>query len=268
MKRIFAGTGLIAVALLTGQTQALAAQELTRMGGFVLSAWAGGAANSDLQRTRARADWLGIDGRPNTRFFERRLTAATSMSYGAGLAYWVDQWWGVRLRGSVAPSHLQIAVSERETAGIPFDTAVTGPNRYNSIRVWTYDAQLLVRLPISPGRRVAPFGFLGAGRVEYESTEAGRLPPEAAVTFVRDPRPARFAGVAGLGAAVPLQWENLALSFELSVHALRTPVERVFGSRLLGENIEVTTSSVSPSSEPVTLTTHVQLLIGCSWFFR
>ena len=76
------------------------------------------------------------------------------------------------------------------------------------------------------------------------------------------------AGVAGLGAVVPLQWENLALSFELSVHALRTPVERAFSSRLLGEDIEVTTSSVSPSSEPVTFTTHVQLLIGFSWFFR
>jgi hypothetical protein len=240
------------------------------MGGFVLSAWAGGAANSDLQRSQARAEWVAADGGLRTRQFARRLTAETSAAYGLGAAYWFDKHWGLRVRGGLSPSHLEISVSERETAGIPFDSAVTGPARYRSMRVWTYDAQLLVRAPITPRGRIAPFGFLGAGRLVYDAAGTGRLPPEAASTFQANRRPGRFAIVLGASALVPLQRENLALSFELSAHALRTPVEPPARSRLTGDQIEVIMSPATGAggSEPVRLTTHVELLIGLSWFAR
>jgi hypothetical protein len=260
---------LLAGALLCSLSGRAEAQHpLTEMGGFVLSAWAGGAANTDLQRVRARAEWLQPDGTLSTRTFSRRLGAEPTVAFAAGLAYWFNPWWGVRVQGSVSPSQLGILVSERETDRIPQDASVTGPARYGSLRVWTLDWQLLVRAPITPRGRIAPYGLIGMSRVEYDASPSEGLPPEALVFRFND-KPGRFGVVLGAGASIPLQREHLALGFELDGHISRTPVERPGEARLSGEQVEVITpASRRANSGEVGLTGHFRLLVGLSWFVR
>ncbi len=246
--------------------QASAQHPMTQMGGFIFSAWAGGAANTDLQRVLARAEWQDADGESATRSFSRRLGAEPTFAVGMGAAYWFSPRWGVRLQASLSPSQLGILVSERETREIPRDEAATGPTRFGLLRVWTFDGQLLLRTPVTPRGRVATYGLLGLSRVEYDLSTSEGLPPEALV-FVSQETPGRFALVAGLGASVPLHRERLALGFELNAHVSRTPVQIPGQGRLTGEVVEVITPAGRGRGE-VQMTGHFRMLVGLSWFVR
>jgi hypothetical protein len=241
---------------------AVAQHRLTRMGGLVLSSWAGGAASSDLQRGLALVELEGFGGEQLTRRFSRRLGAATSFTFGLSAAYWFNPSWGIRIAAGVSPSSLEVSVSDRETSGIPLDSILQGAHRFGSLNMWTYDAGVLVRIPLTPRGRVAPYGFLGASRVEFQASTVGDLPPEAA-SFDTEQHPARLAGVVGAGAIIPLQRGNLALAFELSSHVMRTPAVRLRPTLLQGQEVDVLVTGVG---ESVRVLSYVRLLMGLTWF--
>jgi hypothetical protein len=189
------------------------------------------------------------------------LGSETSFTFALSAGYWFSQWWGIRIQAGVAPSSLEISVSDRETDGIPFDSILNGSD-FGSLNVWTYDAGVLVRLPFTPRGRVAPYGFLGASRVEFQASTVQQLPPEAG--SFEGGRVVRPAAVISLGALVPLQRENLALAFELSSHVMKTPSERLRPTLLGGETVEI----VVGAGESVRVHTHFKLLVGLTWLGR
>ncbi|MEX2280975.1 MAG: hypothetical protein WEE89_00640 [Gemmatimonadota bacterium] len=257
--------GLAGVCLTVGN--AAAQQSPTRMGGLMVSAFVGGSANSDLQRSGARAEWLARDG-PESRQFARRLTAETAGVVGLSAAYWFNPYWGVRTQAAFTPSRLEIAVSQRETHDIPIDAEVTGPSRYGAFRVWTYDANLLFRAPVTPRGRVALYGFVGGGVVKYEVSVEQGLPPEAVQAFADQESKTQPVGVLGIGAMVPLHRKSLGLSFELSDHISRTPVQGSPESSIVGVNrVQVTTGEETGPSR-VQLINHVRILVGLTWRAR
>src|SRR5688500_20232485 len=71
----------------------------TRLGGLLVSVFVGGSANSDLQRSEARAEWLAPNGL-ESRQFARRLTAETSGVIGLNAAYWINPHWGIRTQAA------------------------------------------------------------------------------------------------------------------------------------------------------------------------
>jgi hypothetical protein len=258
---------LVMVIGLTLIRSAASAQQhpLTRMGGLVLGAYGGGAAYSDLQRSPARAELLQPPGTAVD--FTRRLSPETSAVVAVSGGYWFSQKWGARLRGSVSPTRFTIAVSEREAAEIPTDTTLTPRAPFVRLTIWTFDAELLYRIPVTPRGRVAPYAFLGGGVVQYVAGENGPLPPEASNSFNSGESLTRGAGVIGLGAIVPLQRRSLALTFELTDHIDPTPVDRPAGGTL-GEGQKVRIVSSSSGTGRVDLTHNVGLVLGLSWLVR
>ena len=266
--RVIKNFGAALALALVCSTQLVAQTTTTRMGGLALSVYSGGAAHSDLQRSAARAEWP-VAGVTQSREFARRLSPATAPALGMSAAYWPSQWWGIRASAGLVPTRFEVTVSDREKAGLPADSVLVGTTRYAGLRVWTYDVELMFRAPFTPRQRIVPYGLIGGGAVRYQSFGEDPLPPEARSAFGSGNQPTRAAAVIGVGALVPLQRNNLALSFELTDHLVRTPIERTGGSELDGSGIRLTTD---PTAEPgdgrVTLTSHVRLLIGLTWIPR
>lgn len=252
-----------------GSRPAGAQNPLTRMGGLILSAYAGGGAFSDLQRSRARAEL--IQPPPNPIDFTRRLSPETSLTVAIAAGYWFNESWGFRLNAGLAPTRFEVSVSERERAALPSDTTVEPRAPFARLNVWSYDAVLLARAPFTPRGRVAPYGLIGGGVLRYRAAGSDPLPPEAAAVFDGGSTVNRVAIVIGVGAIVPLQRRNLALTFELTDHLSKTPVERA-GTGLLaeGETIRIVMAEPNvPAVEGrVNTTNYVRLLIGISWLRR
>src|SRR5687768_10138206 len=213
--------------------------EPMRLAGFYVSAFSGGAAHSDLQRTSARAEWpvgTGLERRD----FSRRLAPATAPAVAAAMGYWWTPRWGTRLQASLIPSHFEVSVSQREQAGLPPDSLLMGDDRFSDLRIWSADLQLMFRAPFTPRGRVAPYAFLGGGVVRYEPVGNEPLPPEAVETF-RGRKPMELSAVLGGGAIVPLHRRGLALNFELSDRLVRTPVRHSAASATDASGIRLTT---------------------------
>lgn len=199
---------------------------MTRLGGFYLTGFSGGAAHSALQRTLAR-----------------RLAPATAAAFGAAAGYWVNPVWGVRLQAGFIPTRFEVTISPRQAAELSADSLALPIDRFSHLHIWSGDVQLAFRVPVTPGGRVAPYGFVGGGLIRYVALDNEPLPPEAVATF-RGQRPTEASGVFGIGALVPMQRAGLLLNFELADRLVRTPVR----------------------GAEVRLMSHVQLLVGFSWF--
>ena len=269
MKSSFRALVVVGLATLSS-AMAVVAQDhpRTRLKGLYISALSGGAAHSDLQRSDARAEWVETGGLEQ-RDFSRRLSPATALAVGGAAGYWVTPWWGVRLQGTLIPSRFEVSVSQREKAQLPEDSLLMGSDRFSDLRIWTADLQFTFRAPFTPRGRVAPYGFLGAGMVRYDALNNQPLPPEAESSFSGRP-PTKASAVFGIGALVPLQRRGLALSFELSDHVVRTPVEEAAGSAADASGVRLFThqSAEADGAARVRLTSHIQLLIGVTLFQR
>ena len=250
-------------------SSATAQQPLTRMGGLVLSAYSGGAAHTDLQRSTARVNF-SLAGLSTERSYTRRLSPSTSPTFGVAVGYWPTRRWGFRAQAGFTPSRFEVTVSDREKAGLPADSAVLGTARYAGLRIWSYDVNLLFRAPFTPRGRVAPYGIVGAGLVRYQPGRDETIPPDALETFGDGRQPTRIAALIGAGALVPLQRSNLALAFELTDHIVRTPVAAGAGSQLFDSGVRLTLDPPreSPAAGRVLMTNHLRLLVGGSWLAR
>lgn len=254
--------------VMAGGTAVDAQQPLTRMGGVILSAFAGGAAFTDLQRSEARAERLQPPTNPIE--FTRRLSPETSPALALAAGYWFNESLGLRLHAGVALTRFEIGVSERDEAMIPADTALMPRAPFERLSIWSYDATVLIRAPITPRGRIAPYGLIGGGVLRYSPSGSASLPPEAATAFAGGSTLTRGAVVLGLGAIVPLQRNNLGLTFELTDHLSRTPVERTAPGLLAeGESIRIVSSETNPGGKGRVATTNsVRLLIGVSLLLR
>jgi hypothetical protein len=183
---------------------------------LTLSAWVGGAAYTDFRQGEAR-----IAGSRSPGDSDRRLSAETSVAFSAAAAYWPSSWWGVRVHGSYSPTRFELVPADTdEPALVP----TSGAQRLARLDVWLYDVDILFRAPVVLGR-VAPYGVIGAGRVNYRAlASAGEVPAEAVTAFSAGTR-AAWAGIVGLGAMIPLDNRDLMLSFEVTDHITRTPID-------------------------------------------
>jgi hypothetical protein len=224
-------------------TPPVSAEQWFQPGTWMLSAQLGGAAFSDFRRTEARP----ITEQPASGGFERRVSARTSVSVGASAGYWIGSSWGVRAGASYVPSRFSVHSEEQalRRLGEPDDVDL----RYASLGIWMADATLVFRFPHSFGR-VIPYGLAGIGIVHYRLRDDDELPPEAREPFA-DGAHSSPAGVVGLGAILPLQRNNLLLSFELTNHIARTPLD----DSGRGEQFSVRGVPVQLADEPSTTAT-------------
>jgi hypothetical protein len=264
--RIFIGFAL--VLCIAGNARAQERKPGT-MGGLVLSAWGGGAAFSDLQRFSAEARWQLPTGELQSRALDRRLSAITSPVIGIALAYWWSPNWGIRTQLGYSPSRFDVSTPEDEMPRVEAQTTNPEESRFRSLGIMSVDAQLLYRLPFTPGDRVAPYALAGVGMLRYSTSGRDPLPPEAQPAFLTQSSRDKPAGVFGLGVLVPLQREHFALSFELTDHIARTPFTRSFAAQLLDGPVTVLSSQrTAPRDNRVNMTNHVSLLVGFSWLMR
>ncbi|CAN5845985.1 hypothetical protein BH23GEM9_BH23GEM9_04350 [soil metagenome] len=213
-------TGVLLLILTSVAThaQAVSAEPWFRAGTWMLSAELGGAAFTDFQRATARP--IGADQPIGD--FQRRVSATTTMTTGASVTRWVSDMTGVRAAVSYAPSRFSVwnAESAQRTLTAMGDS---DRDRYASLGVWMASASAVFRLPLRLGR-VVPYGLAGGGLVHYRMTGDAELPPEARRRF-QDGQWTGPAAFFGLGGTLPLQRRDLLMSFELTNHLSRTPLD-------------------------------------------
>jgi hypothetical protein len=238
---------LIAV-LLAGTASPLHAQSvadrLFRRHELTLGLAGGGAAFSDFQRAQAVADGD---------VFDRRISAQTTVAFSGTVTYWISRYWGVRAQASYSPS--------RFVQRTPGEAMGEEQALYAPLAVYMMDGDVLFRAPIVLGR-VAPYGLIGAGMIEYRADPGtdDPLPAEVEETFEGD-RQRRFAGVMGVGAVIPLDRHPFRLTFELSNHVSRSPVEAPSAGRVR-EGAIIDPDGWHDDDDGSGLTSHVRLMIG------
>ncbi len=245
--RILAAAALLMCAPSGANAQATA-EAMFEPGTITLSATLGGVAFTDFRRTEARAS----SAIPGEEGMERRLSAQTSLAFGAGAGVWIGRSWGLRVEGSYAPTRFDIdIVSEDGSAG-------TQQMEGAGLDVWTTEAHLIFRLPFGIDRLV-PYGLVGGGAAFYDVRgDDEAIPFEARDSFARGSR-TRFAGVFGLGAVLPLERYGLLLRFELTDLMTRTPV----ASGAMGTfEAEDGNQHVAESDRSDGMTSHVRFNIG------
>lgn len=256
MKKKEFGCLLIASAVFGGNAplaaQKVTAEHLFRPGSVAVSLYAGGAAFSPFQRSAVSAA-----GAPE---YDRRVSAHTSTALGAEFMWWLSPSWGLRLHGSFLPSRFDVqqdAVEPRSRSLAAGDSTV-----WRGLNVVLADVSALIRPPFTFGR-VAPYAIIGGGVVSYRPRGSGPLPPGLESAFGDGARTA-FAGVAGIGAAVPLQRDNLILSFAVTDHVTRTPVpagdEPLLPEPAAGTVVEV--DAPVEHHDRVSITSNVRLMVG------
>lgn len=189
---------------------------------------AGGAAFSDFQRAMAQQ----VTGGPGSARFERRVSPGTSSTVGGSVARWVTRGAAVRAAVAYAPSRLS-AWNEPSGQRVLDANGNGAADPGAKLGVWLASGSLLFRLPVQLGR-VIPYGIAGAGVVHYRVADTAALPPEARARFA-DGTWTGPAAVFGIGTTLPLQRNNMLLSFELTNHLVRTPLNDDGG----GEQFEV-----------------------------
>lgn len=234
------------------------AERWSRAGTWTLTAELGGAAFSDFQRGRARP----VDESVELGEFERRVSGRTSTTVGARATYWLFDGWGVRVGAAFVPSGF--SVWNEEAAQRVLDERGTGePAVYAPLRIWMADLAAVFRLPRVFGR-VAPYGVAGGGVVRYGAGYEAELPPEARSRFAGGVRTGA-AAVVGVGGAIPLQRRSLLLSFEITNHMTRTPLDDTgAGERfeLGGVPLQLVTEPERGGTDGVGLTSNLRLVVG------
>jgi hypothetical protein len=208
-----------------GRTAAVrpSAEQWFRPGTWLLSAHVGGAAFTDFQRAQARpVPGADVDRTGYAGDFERRISATTSVAFVAGATYWGGTSWGVRLAGAYVPTRFSVHTREQALRVLAADPE-SGEPRYASLGISMADVAIVFRFPHSLGR-IVPYGVAGVGVVHYRVRGDEDLPAEARAGFADGGRTSP-AAVFGLGAVLPLQRNNLLLSFELTNHLARTPLD-------------------------------------------
>lgn len=233
-----------------------------RTGTIVFSGELGGVAFSDFQRSLARS---AAD--PELGDFVRRVSARTSVTGGASVSYWFSDGWAVRAGLGYAPSGFTVWNEPR--AQRVLDARMKDDRAdYASLGMWFADATMLFRLPARLGR-IVPYGVAGGGVVEYRAARDAELPPEARHRFDGG-RWRSLAAVFGVGLAVPLQQRGLLMSFEVTNHLTRTPLD----DDGRGEWFELAGSSVQLERDPhratdgIGLASNLRLTIGLSLAVR
>jgi opacity protein-like surface antigen len=227
-----------------------------RGGTWMLTAELGGAAFSDFQRGQARPAAGSVD----VGDFQRRVSAQTSITTGGSIAYWFSPVWGVRLAGSYAAS--RFSVWNEEGAQRAFDEHAPDDTAHAALGIWMANTAIVFRFPVQFGR-VLPYGVAGAGVVSYQSDGSESLPPEARAHFA-DGRSTAPAAVFGVGAVVPLQRRDLMLSFELTNHLTRTPLQQPAEGEwfdIAGVPVQLSPDSRS-SAGGVRTTSNLRLTLG------
>lgn len=222
------------------------AERLFRGNVLTLGLAAGGAAFSDFQRAEAVS---------RDEVFDRRISAQTSLAFSATATYWISRYWGVRAHGSYAPTRFVLRAPTEEMG--------QDQSLYSALGVYMVDGDVLFRAPIVVGR-VAPYGLVGAGIVDYRADPGNDdpLPAEAKQTFDGDHQ-RRFAGVVGIGAVIPLDRQSFHLTFELTNHLTRSPVEPPAGGTV-EDNVVIDPDGWRGDDDGSGLTSNVRLMIGVS----
>jgi hypothetical protein len=249
-------TILLCVTATTGAAQPPSAEPWLRRGTWLVTVEFGGAAFSDFQRTLATPA-AGVGDVPK---LERRISASTTATLGASVEYWMSDGVAVRTSLSFAPARFRVwndAEGQRALARHGNAEAAAAA----ALGVWFADAALAFRLPLHLSR-VVPYGLVGGGAVHYRVRDHAALPPEARRRFA-DGDWTGPAGVIGIGATLPLQRNNLLMSFELTNHIARTPLD----DEGAGEWFEVAglpfqIGQGDGSADAIALTNNLRLTLG------
>jgi opacity protein-like surface antigen len=243
----------------TGAAGQVVAEPLVRAGTWTLTVEVGGAAFSDLERTRARP----ISGDLELGDFSRRVSARTAGSAGGWVGYWITDGWGVRAGMSYVPTSFTVWNDETARRALDAVGAWEDDPSYASLDLWMADATVVFQFPRRFGR-VTPYGLVGGGLVRYDASDDAVMPPEARSRFA-DGIWQGGAAVFGVGAAIPLQRSDLLMSFELTNHLSRTPL----GGRSAGEffelggvSMQIDPDAATSQENEVGLTSHVRLAVG------
>jgi hypothetical protein len=214
--------------------------------GFTVGLAAGGAAFSDFQRGQATA---GVTE------FDRRLSAQTTVAVSGNVTYWLTRRWGLRAHGSYSPSRFVLNEAEQASGRVSAEAS------FARLSIFMADVDLLFRVPVLWGR-IAPYGLVGAGAVEYRADPATKepIPAEAERSFRSGSR-RRFAGVFGVGARIPLDRHAFHLTFELTNHLTRSPVD-VPVEGMTAEGLFLDPDGWGNEDDGAGLTSNVRLMVG------
>lgn len=259
---------MCAAALPVRAAAQVSAEPWFRAGTWMVTLEVGGAAFSDFERTQARP----LDPDLEHGDFSRRISARTAASAGAWVSYWVSNGWGLRAGLSFVPS--SFTVWTEEAASDAIGGAGTGSESeglaagddpsYAALDIWMGNASVVFRFPRSFGR-VAPYALAGVGVIRYHIRGSDRPMPPEALGWFEDGDHQALAGMFGIGAAIPLQRNNLLMSFELTNHVSRAPlgngnVGDTF--ELRGVQMEIGPGGGMAGEDDVGLTSHVRLALG------
>lgn len=218
----------------------------------------GGAAFSDFRRSQGRLVTPSA-GRTD---FDRRVSARTSMGVGGSATYWFRRDLGIRASGAYVPTRFSVwndESAERMMDVDPLDEEASAA----ALGAWLGSVTVAFRFPHSFGR-VMPYGLVGAGAVHYRLRDGNELPPEARGPFQNGSHTSP-AGVFGVGAVIPLQWDGLLLNFELTNHLARTPLrDGAYGEEFeMGEvPVQLAPRGESGESGEIGLTSNLRLTLG------
>lgn len=241
--------GVLAVCTCLGLAGSGAAQtpaERLLQPGFTVGLAAGGAAFSAFQRGQATAGFTE---------FDRRLSAQTTVAASGNVTYWMTRRWGLRAHGSFSPSRFVLNEAEQASGRVSAEAS------FARLSIFMADVDLLFRVPVLWGR-VAPYALVGAGAVEYRADPATTepIPAEAARSFRSGSR-RRFAGVFGVGARVPLDQHAFHLTFELTNHLTRSPVD-VPVEGMTADGVFLDPDGWGNEDDGAGLTSNVRLMLG------
>jgi len=217
----------------------------------------GGAAFTDFQRGQA----MPVSTNSELGDFQRRISARTSATVGLWTSYWISDGVGIRAGGAFVPSAFRVW-NEESAQRIIDERSGQETRSYAGLGIWMGEASVVFRFPASFGR-VTPYALIGGGVVHYDSRKDAELPPEARRQFAEGAW-SGAAGVVGIGAAIPLQRRNFLLSFELTDHITRTPLD----DRGRGEQFElggvplVIDPDPGSGTDGVGLTNNLRLVLG------
>lgn len=239
----------VAVAPVAAQTPA---ERLFQKGVVTVGISGGGAAFSDFQRGEA------INGSTE---FDRRLSAQTTVAVAANVTYWPARQWGVRVHGSYSPSRFVLNEAEQQSGRVSAEASLA------RLGVFMADFDILFRAPIVWGR-VAPYGLIGAGAVEYRANPALTAPiPAEAETSFQSGRRRLFAGVLGIGARIPLDDHDFHLTFELTDHITRSPVDSPVQG-MTRDGVFLDPDGWGTEDDGAGVTSHVRLMVGLAMPIR
>ena len=193
--------------------------------GWSLSLSGGGAAFTDFQRSTVRALGPTASGGLEHRDFPLRISAKTTGTFAAGLSYWSNSAWGLRLFGSYAATRFKTLIAESDAAFLNVPQSSEEAEELAPLTIASADAQAMVRFPIIRNR-ITPYAFLGGGIVRYGASPTdGSMPEEADADFASGSQ-IKPAARLGVGASLPLGRDRWRLNFELNDQIAPTPLRR------------------------------------------